>query len=113
MILRKTLSTLLLFLVMVAPGFNPCVFSGLAAQEKPKNKADKEKPQIVDGSEGHPVLWNEPADVESLDMFYGPGGSEGAPDLTGKFTYVAQDTNGTQKKIYVKDDKEREWTVKF
>jgi hypothetical protein len=114
MIFRKTLSTLLLFLVMVAPGFNPCVFGRLAAQEKPKkDKADKEKAHIVDGSEGHPVLWNQPVDIESFDLFYGPGGSEGAPDLSGKFTYVGDDTKGTQKKIYVKDDKDREWTVKF
>src|SRR2546422_3334086 len=50
------------------------------------------------------------SDIESLDLFYGPGGSEGAPDLTGKFTYVSADNQGTQKKIYVKDDKDREWT---
>ena len=114
MIFRKTLSTLFLFLVMVAPGFNPCVFGRPAAQEKPKkNKADKEKAHVADGSEGHPVLWKQPIDIERLDLFYGPGGSEGAPDLRGKFTYIANDTKGTQKKIYVKDDKDREWTVKF
>jgi len=112
--LRKSFTTLTLFLVMIAPGFNPPVLGASEAQEKAKqNKAKKEKPQVVDGSEGHPILWNEPTKVETLDLFYGPGGSEGAPDPTGKITYVGADTNGTQKKIYAKDDKDREWTVKF
>jgi hypothetical protein len=113
-IVRRTLSIFFLSIAMIAPGFNPCAPGGLGAQEKPKkDKAEKEKAQVVDASEGRPVLWTEPVDVESLDLFYGPGGKEGAPDLTGRFTYVGADTKGTQKKIYVKDDKDREWTVKF
>lgn len=112
--LRKTLLTPLLFFVIVAPGFDHSTLGGLVAQEKSKNnKAVKEKPRVVDSSEGHPVLWIEPPSIESLDLFYGSGGSEGAPDPTGKFTYVGDDSKGTQKKIYVKDDKDREWTVKF
>lgn len=115
-IARKTLAILFLSIAMIAPGFNPCVLGGLGPQEKPnKNKPEKEKERarVVDASEGRPVLWTEPVEIESLDLFYGPGGKEGAPDLTGRFTYVAADKKGTQKKIYVKDDKEREWTVKF
>ena len=116
MIARKTLSIVFLAIAMVAPGFNPSDVRVLGAQEKPShNKVEKQKQKtrVADSSEGHPVLWNEQADIESLDLFNGPGGSEGAPDLTGKFTYVAADNKGTQKKIYVKDDKDREWTVKF
>ena len=116
MIARKTLSILFLSIAMIALGFNPGELRGLGAQEKAsKSKVEKgkQKARVVDSSEGHPVLWNEPVDIESLDLFYGPGGSEGAPDLTGKFTYVGVDSKGTQKKIYVKDDKDREWTVKF
>lgn len=111
--LRRAFTTLLLLLI-VAPGFSPRVLGESEAQEHSKqHKGDKEKPRVVTGSEGHPVLWNEPTDIASLDLFYGSGGSEGAPDPTGKFTYVGDDSKGTQKKIYVKDDKDREWTVKF
>jgi len=112
---RKTLSLVFLSMAMIAPGFNRVVLGRLEHQESKKNDAQKkkEKPRVVDSAEGRPVLWTEPADIESLDLFYGPGGKEGAPDLTGKFTYVAADTNGTQKKIYVKDDKDGEWTVKY
>ncbi len=114
MILRKTLSRILLLLVILAPGFSPLVLAGLGTQENPKkDKAEKKKAQVVDGGEGRPILWTERDAIESLDLFYGPGGKEGAPDLTGKIIYVDRDTKGTQKKIYVKDDKDREWTVKF
>ena len=62
---------------------------------------------------GQPVLWEEPSDIEQRDLFYGAGGPQGAPDPSGKFTFIRRVTTGTQKKIIVKDDKGREWTVKF
>jgi hypothetical protein len=46
-------------------------------------------------------------------LFYGPGGPEGAPDASATFTFVRRSTSGTSKKIIVKDDKGKEWTVKF
>jgi hypothetical protein len=78
-----------------------------------KSDSEKDKKTLVDPSEGHPMLWKAPADIESLDLFYGPGGREGAPNLSDKFTFVERDTNGTQLKIYVKDSEGRDWTVKF
>jgi hypothetical protein len=111
---RKTLPALILFLATVVSAFDAATIGNPPAQEKSKKaKAEKEKPRVVDSSEGHPVLWNEPISIETLDLFYGSGGSEGAPDARGKFTYVGDDTKGTQKKIYVKDDQGRDWTVKF
>ncbi len=67
----------------------------------------------VDASAGQPFLWEEPVDIEQRDLFYGPGGREGVPDPAGKFTFIRKSTSGTQKKIIVKDDRGREWTVKF
>jgi hypothetical protein len=60
-----------------------------------------------------PVLWREPVDIESRDLFYGIGGREGAPDPSAPFTYVRRQKTGTQKKIVVEDNRGREWTVKF
>jgi len=60
-----------------------------------------------------PVLWQEPTDIESRDLFYGPAGREGAPDPAGKFKFVRRSTSGTSEKIIVDDDKGRSWTVKF
>ena len=114
MIRRPILLKAGILLIAYAVCFNPHLPGGALAQEKQKGeKAEKKKARIVDGSEGNPVLWKEPAAIESLDLFFGPGGQEGAPDLSGKFTYVGLDNKGTQKKIYVKDDKDREWIVKF
>lgn len=62
---------------------------------------------------GRPVLWQEPVDIESRDLFYGAGGREGAPDPSAPFTYVRRSKSGTQKKIIVEDNRGREWTVKF
>ena len=67
----------------------------------------------VDASAGQPFLWEEPRDIAQRDLFYGPGGRRGAPDPAGKFTFIRKSTSGTQKKIIVKDDRGREWTVKF
>ena len=89
---------------------------GSQAQDK-RGQAEAEhkkaKPTLVDESEGHATLWKEPDAIENLDLFYGAGGSEGAPDLSGKFTLVRRLRSGTAKKLRVKDDKGREWTVKF
>ncbi|MFP5264718.1 MAG: hypothetical protein ACLGJB_22750 [Blastocatellia bacterium] len=79
------------------------------------DKGDKKSGQADsdDAGEGRPVLWREPADIESRDLFHGPGGAQGAPDPSGKFTFKERSTSGTSEKIIVEDDKGREWTVKF
>jgi hypothetical protein len=61
----------------------------------------------------HPVLWREPVDIESRDLYYGPGGRDGAPDPSAPFTFVRHSKSGAQKKVIVEDKHGREWTVKF
>lgn len=113
MILRKTFSIAFLCCAIIAPDFNPSVLDGVGAQEQSgKKKADKEKRKVIEVDDGSALLRREQS-VESLDLFYGAGGKEGAPDLTGKFAFTGEDIKGTQKKVYVKDDQGREWTVKF
>ena len=109
----RRIVTLLLFLAVTVFSYGSSAGSGIGAQRKQYREKDKSEKKVLTGNEGHPVLWKEPAHPESLDLFYGPGGRDGAPDLTRKFTYIGPDTNGTQKKIYVKDDSNREWIVKF
>jgi hypothetical protein len=60
-----------------------------------------------------PVLWREPLDIESRDLFYGPGGRDGVPDPLALFAFVRHSKSGTQKKVIVEDDRGRRWTVKF
>ncbi|HXG93498.1 MAG TPA: hypothetical protein VNN73_14210 [Blastocatellia bacterium] len=82
-------------------------------KKEKKKKDKKDESDTVSARELHPVLWEEPTDIESRDLFYGPGGAEGAPDPSGKFTFERRSSSGTSEKIIVKDDRGRSWTVKF
>ena len=59
------------------------------------------------------VLWQEPADIGTRDLFYGIGGQAGAPDPSQPFTFIRHSKSGTQKKVIVEDNLGRKWTVKF
>jgi len=87
---------------------------GSGTQDKQKRKGDTaSKSSIADPQEGHATLWKDPGAIENLDLFYGAGGREGAPDPSATFTFVRRSTSGTSKKIIVKGDRDREWSVKF
>ena len=98
-------------------------FTGVSAQdksdekkEKKDKKGDKDKSEDSESDDprgGRPILWQEPTDIESRDLFYGPGGEENAPSPSGKYTFVKRSSSGTSEKIIVDDDKGRSWTVKF
>jgi hypothetical protein len=113
-ILALTLVSFLIGLLSFEPGH------GMVAQkkdkaEKKKQKEEKKKDTPANAATGdaHAVLWQDPTDIESRDLFNGPGGAEGAPDPNGKFTFEARSKSGTSEKIHVIDDKGRKWTVKF
>jgi hypothetical protein len=84
-------------------------------KDKGDKKASKQSDQMDSGDtrEGRAVLWQEPTDIESRDLFNGASGAQGAPDPSGKFTFKRRESSGTSEKIVVEDDKGREWTVKF
>ncbi|HXG93510.1 MAG TPA: hypothetical protein VNN73_14270 [Blastocatellia bacterium] len=65
--------------------------------------------------DGRQIMWQEPRDIESRDLFYGIGGREGAPDPNGKFTFIKREgpPDDTSEKIVVRDERGRKWTVKF
>lgn len=58
-----------------------------------------------------PVLWTDPGRIAARDLFWGNGSAERAP--TPPFTFVEEDTDGTQPKIVVRDATGREWSAKF
>ena len=94
--------------------------SPMGAFTQTAQKTDgRQKGKVEETSEGvkngQPVLWQEPTDIGSRDLFYGIGGREGAPDPAGKFTFLGD--HGSPKdsnpKIDVNDEQGRKWTVKF
>jgi len=129
--LSKTRSIITLTLICLLFGLTSArpASANLSAQDKDKDKGKKsdkdksgkkdkgdkkkDKDSAVAKSDGRPILWQEPTDIESRDLFYGQGGRDGAPDPAGKFTFVRRSTSGTSEKIIVDDDKGRKWTVKF
>ena len=58
-----------------------------------------------------PVLWQEPADLTSRDLFLGAGGEAMKPDLS-KITFVKEETKGYSTKYRVRDGAGKEWVVK-
>jgi hypothetical protein len=61
------------------------------------------------------TLWEEPRDIESRDLFFGPGGSQGAPNASGGFTFVKRkgSPTDTSEKIVIRDSAGHTWTAKF
>jgi len=60
---------------------------------------------------GPAVLWRNPADIQSRDLFYGPGGKEHMPH--GPFTFVKEDLEGTNPKYVVRDADGHKWKAKI
>ena len=81
--------------------------ASLTAQEKHKDK-EKENAANLPG-----VMWRDPGDGASLNLLYGVGGKEHAPDPNGKFTFVKEDAQGTSPKFDVTDDQGVLWKVKL
>ena len=77
------------------------------AQKHKKDKANER-------AENQPaVIWRDPGRVSELNLMYGAGGSEHAPDPHGVFTFVEEDKSGTSAKFDVKDANGVEWRVKL
>ncbi|MBW8747182.1 MAG: hypothetical protein JF584_06420 [Acidobacteria bacterium] len=73
-------------------------------------KSSKKAPLPV--SEIHnPTLWHEPGKIESLDLYAGQGGNDKAP--AEPFTFLEEDTDGTNPKFDVRDAMGKKWRVKL
>ena len=75
-----------------------------AQQHKPNEKSI---PPI-----GTPVLWREPFDIASRNLYFGPGGEAMKPDLS-KVTFIEEKESGSSAKFRVRDGAGREWVVKI
>jgi hypothetical protein len=58
-------------------------------------------------------LWVEPSDLESRDLYWGPGGESLAPHAGGDFKFVEADTAGHSKGYRVEDAQGHRWKVKL
>ncbi len=60
---------------------------------------------------GAALLWRNPADIESRNLFFGPG--DEAHEPRGPFTFIEEDLDGTNPKIAVRDPDGVKWKVKL
>jgi hypothetical protein len=63
-------------------------------------------------SNGTPILWEEPSDIASRDLYWGSGGEAMKPDLS-KITFIKEETGGWSKKYRVRDGSGRVWVAKL
>ena len=71
--------------------------------------AKKKKKEAVTGT---PVLWQQPDDITSRDLFLGPGGAAMRPDLR-RITFIKEEKGGYSKKYRIRDGSGREWVAKI
>jgi hypothetical protein len=81
----------------------------IPATAKRRDKAPKPNEKIA--AQKKTLLWRNPDDIKSRNLFYGPGGKEHAPDST--CTFEKEDLNGTSPKFDVRDEKGIKWKVKM
>jgi len=87
-------STRLLYFVLVLSAFG---FS-----------ADESKNAIPTPSR---LIWKNPDDIRSRNLFYGSGGEKGQPHVP--VTFEKEDTNGTSPKFDVRDQDGEKWKAKL
>ena len=85
------------------------VLSGAVILGQKKSQDKKEKQTLPDAPA---VLWREPTDIASRDLFLGPGGEAMKPDLS-HVTFIGLQTGGHTKKWRVHDGAGHDWVVKF
>ena len=62
-------------------------------------------------ADGPAVLWRDPGDIASRDLYYGPGGKAHQPQ--GTFTFEKEDRTGSNPKFDVVDQDGVKWRVKM
>jgi hypothetical protein len=78
----------------------------------PQESIAQASPVATSGTMDPPaVLWKDSGPIASRDLYWGPGSAERAPQ--GPFTFVEEDSGGTQPKIIVSDGRGVQWEAKF
>jgi hypothetical protein len=57
------------------------------------------------------VIWREPTDITTRNLFWGPGGEKHAPK--GKLTFTSENLKGINAKINATDENGIKWGIKF
>jgi hypothetical protein len=110
---NRMLSLLMLVSLLMGATSIAQAFSTDDKKDDKKKEKKADKGNSSEDGKAREVLWEEPTDIESRDLFNGPGGAEGAPNSSDTFKFVRRITTGTSEKMEVTDSKNRSWTVKL
>ena len=88
------------------------MMSALFAVYMPTCATPQVRPTVPQSQARIAELWQQPDDVASRDLFYGPFGEEQAPDASATYTFVKRKQQGTNPGLTVTDQHGREWHVK-
>ncbi|WP_051669587.1 hypothetical protein [Bryobacter aggregatus] len=83
----------------------------LAASDAGVKKRKSHNPEGKNYSGGPPVLWIDPSDIASRNLFFGPGGEQHQPREP--FTFLKEDHSGSNPKFDVLDRDGVKWKVKL
>ena len=86
--------------------------SALFAVYMPTCATPQVRPTVPQSQARIAELWQQPDDLASRDLFYGPFGEEQAPDASATYTFVKRKQQGTNPGMTVTDQHGREWHVK-
>ena len=79
----------------------------VAAQKPSKAKVQRNSAKLP------AVIWRGAESVGSLNLLYGAGGQEHAPDANGSYTFISESSSGHSPKFDVKDAQGVVWKVKM
>jgi hypothetical protein len=74
------------------------------------SKKDNDDP-LPTSAVHNPVLWQDPGDIASRDLFFGQGGEKHRPKPP--FVFVSEDSSGTNPKFDARDADGKKWRVKL
>lgn len=71
----------------------------------------KKTPKAAANSDAVAVLWTDPGDIRSRNLFWGPGGEKDQPQPP--FEFIEEDLHGSNPKFDVKDASGTKWRLKM
>lgn len=74
-------------------------------------RARCESPVEPSSAQPRAILWRDPGDIKSRNLYYGPGGKKDQPEEP--FTFVKEDKGGTNPKFDVRDASGTKWKAKL
>lgn len=107
---RRTLATRARWAALLILGILGCS-SSIYAAEKPAEDGSRHYHREAKIGRAPAVLWRDPTDLESRDLFYGCGGKDHQP--RGKLKFIKEDLNGINPKFDVHDGDGLRWGVKL